>query len=193
MAPRSSLNMTGAAELFGKKVERDVFVGGKEDFAFYPRKTFLGQQGLFAYHTILMIAGSEFEGFRELVGAVFDQVTIKQDQESICTSGDGGALKLAVRQEFNGLIIELITNSKTFLEKLDASFKAPPPPWFAFPDMQPIEAIMNKQGSLEYWWDWIWNPFWERASAETRADYLSAHKASDEWAEYLAGQANGSD
>jgi len=159
MAPRSRLNMTGAAELFGKKVERDVFVSGKEGFASYPRKTFLGQQGLFPYHTILMIADSEFEGFRELVGAVFDQVTIKQDQESICTSGDGGALKLAVRQEFNGLIIELITNSKTFLEKLDASFKAPPPPWFAFPDMEPIEVIMNKQGSLEYWWDWIWNPF----------------------------------
>lgn len=193
MAPRSSLNMTGAAELFGKKVDRDVFVRGKEGFAFYPRKTFLGQQGLFAYHTILMIAGSEFEGFRELVRTVFDQITIKQDQESICTSGDRSTLKLAVRREFNGLIIELITNSKTFLERLDVSFNAPPPPWFAFPDMESIEVIMNKQGSLEYWWDWIWNPFWEHASAETRADYLSAHKASVEWAEYLAGQADGSD
>ena len=81
MAPRSRLNMTGAAELFGKKVERDVFVSGKEGFASYPRKTFLGQQGLFTYHTILMIADSEFESFRELAGTVFDQVTIKQDQE----------------------------------------------------------------------------------------------------------------
>ena len=193
MAPRSRLNMTGAAELFGKKVERDVFVSGKEGFASYPRKPFLGQQGLFTYHTILMIADSEFESFRELAGTVFDQVTIKQDQESICTSGDGSTLKLAVCREFNGLIIELITNSKTFLERLDVSFKAPPPPWFAFPDMEPIEVIMNKQGSLEYWWDWIWNPFWQHASDEVRMAYLKQHGASDEWIEYLAEPANGSD
>ncbi|UTW05791.1 hypothetical protein [Pseudomonas benzenivorans] len=162
-------------------------------FATYPRKVFIGEQDAANHYCVLMITEEELDQLHELIAEQFGQTTIELGQTAHAVSVDEGALKLSARREFNGLIIELVTNSKTFLERLDASFKAPPSPWFAFPDMQPIEAIMNKQGSLEYWWDWIWNPFWEHASAETRADYLSAHKASDEWIECLAGQANGSD
>jgi hypothetical protein len=188
-APGSTSPMAGSTELFGNSVEREGFVSSKDHFASYPRKTFLGQQGLFAYHATLMITDSELERFFELADKVFGQATIKQGSETVYSSNDGSALQLSVRQEFNGLIIELITNSKTLLEGLDALFKAPPPPWFAFPKMEPTEATMNKQGSLEYWWNWFWNPFWEHASAQVRANYLRGHKASDEWTECLAEQA----
>jgi hypothetical protein len=188
-APGSTSPMAGSTELFGNSVEREGFVSSKDHFASYPRKTFLGQQGLFAYHATLMITDSELERFFELADKVFGQATIKQGSETVYSSNDGSALQLSVRQEFNGLIIELITNSKTLLEGLDALFKAPPPPWFAFPKMEPTEATMNKQGSLEFWWNWCWNPFWEHASAQVRANYLRGHKASDEWTECLAEQA----
>lgn len=184
--PDSTQNMAGNIEFFGNSVEREGFVGSEDKFAFYPRKTFLGQQGLFTYHATLMITDSELDSFFELAGKVFGQTTIKQGSETIYSSSDGPTLQLSVRQEFNGLIIELVTNSKILLEGLDALFKAPPPPWFAFPKMEPIEATMNKQGSLEYWWNWFWNPFWQHASAQARANYLRDHKASDEWTECLA-------
>ena len=186
-------HMAGDTKLFGNLVAHEALVSGGEAFSFYPRKTFLGPQGLFAYHAILMITDSEFEKLCDLVGGTFGQATIKQDQEATYLNSDGAALQLAVRQEFNGLIIEMITNSKVLLEGLDVSFKAPPPPWFAFPQMEPIEAVMGKQGSLEYWWSWIWTPFWEHASAEDQANYLRDHEASEEWAEYLAGQAASTD
>lgn len=189
----STAHLTGDAKLFGDRVEHKDFVGGVEDFSFYPRKTFLGHQGLFAYHATLMITDSEFEDFCELVRKIFGQATIKQGREATYSSGDGSTVQLAVRQEFNGLIIEMITNSKALLEGLDASFKAPPPPWLAFPKMKPIEAVMSKQGSLEYWWSWIWSPFWEHASAEDKANYLRDHRASNEWAECLAGQISATD
>lgn len=193
MSPSSGMKMVGNTELFGKRAEFGIDAGNEEDFAFYPRKTFLGQQDLFACHVIMMIAESEFEEFCSLVDRLFDHSKISLEQDSVYSNGDGSSLKLNVRREFNGLIIELITNSNTFLEELDATFKAPPAPWFAFPDMAPIESITSKQGSLEYWWDWIWSPFWQHASDEVRMAYLRKHKASDEWIEYLAGQANGSD
>lgn len=181
------------AKLFGNIVGNGTLISDGEAFSLYPRKTFLGQQGLFAYHAILMITDDEFEKFCALVWGTFGQATIKQTQAETYLNGDGAALQLAVRQEFNGLIIEVITNSKVLLEGLDASFKAPPPPWFAFPKMEPIEAVMSKQGSLEYWWRWIWTPFWEHASAEDQANYLRDHKASNEWAECLAGQTSATD
>lgn len=193
MSLSSGMSMAGDAELLGKRAESGIDTGNEESFAFYPRKTFLGQQGLFACHVIMMIAESEFEAFCSLVDRLFDHSKISVEQESVYSNSDGSSLKLNVRREFNGLIIELITNSKTFLEGLDATFKAPPAPWFAFPDMAPIESITSKQGRLEYWWDCIWNPFWQHASDEVRMAYLRKHKASDEWIEYLAGQANGSD
>lgn len=189
----SGMKIDRYAELFGKIAEFGIDAGNEERFAFYPRKTFLGQQGLFAYHVIVMTAESEFEEFCGLVNRLFEYSKITLDQESTHSSGDGGSLKLNIRREFNGLIIELITNSRTFLEQLDATFKAPPAPWFAFPDMAPIEAVMSKQGSLDYWWEWIWNPFWQHASDEVRLAYLKQHGASNEWIEYLAEPANGSD
>lgn len=150
VAPGSTSNMAGSTEFFGNNVEREEFVSSEDIFAFYPRKTFLGQQGLFAYHAILMITDGELDNFFELAGKLFDQAPIKQGNTKIYSNSNGGALQFSIRQEFNGLIIELTTNSKTFLEQLDALFKAPPPPWFAFTKMEPIEAVMDKQGSLEY-------------------------------------------
>lgn len=193
MSPDSGMKMTGDADLFGKITEHGIDAENEEIFAFYPRKNFLGQKGLFAYHVIMMIAESEFEEFCSLVNRIYEHSKVRLEQESVYSNCDGSSLKLNVRREFNGLIIELITNSKTFLEQLDATFKAPPAPWFAFPGMAPIEAIMSKQGSLEYWWNSIWNPFWLHASDEARMAYLKQHGASDEWIEYLAEPANGSD
>lgn len=193
VAPGSTSSMAGSTELFGNNVEREGFVSSEDIFAFYPRKTFLGQQGLFAYHAILMITDGELDNFFELAGKLFDQALIKQGNTKIYSNSNGGALQFSIRQEFNGLIIELTTNSKTLLEQLDALFKAPPPPWFAFTKMEPIEAVMDKQGSLEYWWEWIWSPFWGYAPIEIRTAYLKDHKASDEWAECLAGQVTATD
>ncbi len=180
--------MTNDALLFAQKHDARVTICGNEFFASYPRKVFLGAKGLFAHHTTVMISGSEFGQLREVVEAHFDLNTISPDQEAVLMNADGTALKLGIRQEFNGLVIEMITNSKALLESLDASFKAPSPPWVAFPNMEPIEAVMSKQGSLEYWWEWIWSPFWHYAPADIRVNYLTHHKASEEWAECLAEQ-----
>jgi hypothetical protein len=187
------LHIAADAKLFENIVENKKFISGGEAFSLYPRKIFLGQQGLFAYHAILMITDDEFEKLCALIGRTFGQATIKQTQKEIYLNDDGAALQIAVRQEFNGLIIEMITNSKVLLEGLDASFKAPPPPWFAFSQMEPIEAVMGKQGSLEYWWSWLWEPFWENANTETRVAYLRDHKASEEWIECLTEQTTSAD
>ncbi|WP_068828699.1 hypothetical protein [Pseudomonas sp. BMS12] len=161
--------------------------------ATYPRKVFSGEQASAAYYCVLMISVREFALLCALIAERFCQAVNEPAQVVDVVNGNGEALKLFAREEFSGLLIELTTNSKVFLEQLDTTFKAPPAPWFAFPDMEPIEAIMSKQSSLEYWWNWVWNPFWQHASDEVRMAYLKQHGASDEWIEYLAEPANGSD
>ncbi|WP_277373442.1 hypothetical protein [Pseudomonas sp. AA-38] len=165
----------------------------KTSLAAYPRKVFIGEQASATHYCVLMITEAEIHVLRDLIAERFGHTNIELEQVAELVNKDGELLKLSAREEFNGLIIELITNSQMFLERLDATFKAPPAPWFAFPDMAPIEAIMSKQGSLEYWWDNIWNPFWQHASDEVRMAYLKQHEASDEWIEYLVEPANGSD
>lgn len=167
--------------------------GLKTSLAAYPRKVSIGEQASPTHYCVLMITEAEIHLLRDLIAERFGHTAIELEQIAELLNKDGELLKLFAREEFNGLIIELTTNSQTFLERLDASFKAPPAPWFAFPDMAPIEAIISKQGSLEYWWDWIWNPFWHHASDEVRMAYLKQHGASGEWIEYLAEPANGSD
>ncbi|SDJ48409.1 hypothetical protein [Pseudomonas indica] len=174
-----------AALLFSQERADQAMLCDCAPFSPYPKKIFLGGKGLFAYHATMMISDNEFEQFRELVEAHFDLKTISPEQEVSLRNSDGTALKLSIRQEFNGWVIEMITNSKALLDGLDASFKMPPPPWTAFPKMEPIEAVMSKQGSLEYWWNWFWSPFWDHADSETRKSYLRDHKASEEWAECL--------
>lgn len=165
----------------------------KTSLAAYPRKVFIGEQASATHYCVLMITEAEIHLLRDLIAERFGHTAIELEQIAELVNKDGELLKLFTREEFNALIIELTTNSQALLESLDASFKAPPAPWFAFPDMAPIEAVMSKQGSLEYWWDWIWNPFWHHASDEVRMAYLKQHGASDEWIEYLAEPANGSD
>jgi hypothetical protein len=161
--------------------------------AAYPRKVFTGEQASAVHYCVLMISAGEFALLCASIAERFGQAISEPGQFVDAVNGSGEVLKLFAREEFNGLLVELTTNSQIFLEQLDTTFKAPPVPWFAFPDMAPIEAVMSKQGSLDYWWDWVWNPFWQHASDEVRMAYLKQHGASDEWIEYLAEPANGSD
>lgn len=168
---------------FPPVLDNPEIVKGTERFNPYPAKTFLGEQNLHAYYLIFMLKHDSFLELQALLASRFGNQELSSD--TILRNENQEVLALSYRQEFGGIIVEATTNSMPLIRALDARFPAPPPPWSAFPNMEPIEAAMNKQGSLEYWWNRIWLPFWSTRTLLEKEEYLMKNDVSVEWREVL--------
>lgn len=60
-----------------------------------------------------------------------------------------------------------------------------PPPWKAFPAMEPLELMTANQGAQEAWLIQQWWPFWSPLSPADRVSYLHEWGASAEWVDEL--------
>jgi hypothetical protein len=57
-----------------------------------------------------------------------------------------------------------------------------PPPWKAFPEIQPDELVAHlRQGAAEPWFDQEWRPFWASLDEGQRERYLQHWSASPAW------------
>ncbi|VXB04184.1 conserved hypothetical protein [Pseudomonas sp. 8AS] len=157
---------------------------GNERFNPYPAKTFLGGQHLYAYYLIVMLKHDDAPKLQELIATRFGNQELKNGT-TLCNENQE-SLAVAYHDEFGGIVVEVTTNSIPLIRELDSHFPAPPPPWIAFPKMEPIEAQMDKQGSLEYWWNHIWLPFWSTRTPIEKERYLLENGATAEWSEVLS-------
>jgi hypothetical protein len=153
-------------------------------FSAYPPKVFLKEKGIFAYR--LEFATFEADAIRvvQALGSEFiltDQATFQEGQSR---HGDK-SVHFSVRPEFNGAVVVGITNSIVLIEKIDNLHIEPPPPWFAFPDVDP-STLGALQGSMAYWWDWLFSPFWSALDGNQRVNYLSRFPPPHEdWLDFL--------
>jgi hypothetical protein len=97
------------------------------------------------------------------------------------------SVHFSIRPEFNGAVVVVVTNSTVLIEKIDNLHLEPPPPWFAFPNVDP-STLGDLQGSMEYWWDWLFGPFWNALDDTGRANYLSRFPPDEDWAEFLSSR-----
>lgn len=156
---------------------------GNERLNPYPAKTFLGGQNLYAYYLIVMLKHDDFPELQALIATRFGNQELKSGT-TLCNENQE-SLAVAYHEEFGGIVVEATTNSTPLIREIDSHFPAPPPPWIAFPKMEPIEAQMSMQGSLEYWWSHIWLPFWSTRSPFEKEQYLLDNGATAEWSEAL--------
>lgn len=150
------------------------------EFRPYPRKDFLGANGVYAYRVQFMAAEVDA---KSVVGVIRDHFKVEQFdvfQEGSARNHKSESIHFSIRPEFNGAVIELVCNSIPFFESLDKLAIQPPPPWVVFPEIAP-DALGSLQGSIDYWWTWYWEPFWETASDEEKTRYLMDNHASQEW------------
>lgn len=168
---------------FSPEPENPEIAKGNERFSPYPAKTFLGGQNLYAYYLIVMLKHDDFPVLQGVIAARFGSQDLKNG--TTLSNANQETLAIAYREEFGGIVVEATTNSIPLIHEFDSHFPAPPPPWISFPKMEPIEAQMDKQGSLEYWWDHIWLPFWSARTPVEKERYLLDNEASAEWCEVL--------
>lgn len=155
-----------------------------QGFAPYPEKVFLGAQNIFAYRLEFMVCEADAERVVQAAASEFDLPSLATFQEGPSKKG-GLRLHFSSRPEFGGAVVVLVTNSVSLLRELDALELAPPPPWTVFPELDP-STLGSLQGSIEYWWDWFFLPFWSSADESARARYLAKHPTSAPWVEFVA-------
>ena len=146
----------------------------------YPRKEFLGAQAVFAYRLSFMV---NIEHASKLVSAIrehFPSVDERNLQEGEHRNSVGESIHFAVRSEFNGATVEMLTNSDSLLLALDALQLEPPPPWIAFPNIDP-DTLGSRQGAIDYWWNIYWQPFWACQSSPKRQRFNEKNNIPSEW------------
>ena len=168
---------------FSPVPENPEITKGNESFNPYPAKTFLGGQNLYAYYLIVMLKHDDVPELQELIASRFGNKALTNG--TTLQNENQETLAIAYHEEFGGIVVEATTNSIPLIRDLDSHFPAPPPPWIAFPEIEPIEAEMGKQGSLEYWWSRIWLPFWSTRTPIEKEQYLLDNGATAEWREVL--------
>jgi hypothetical protein len=161
-----------------------VLPEANQGLAPYPRKEFLGAQAVFAYRLQFMVKGGQAPKLMEAIRKHFPSVDERNLQEGEHRNGVGEAIHFAVRSEFNGATVEMLTNSDSLMLALDALQLEPPPPWVAFPNIDP-DTLGSRQGAIEYWWNIYWQPFWACQSSPENQRFNDTNKVPIGWDIYL--------
>jgi hypothetical protein len=92
---------------------------------------------------------------------------------------------LSTKAEFAGEMAYLITNDLELLKTLTSAGFNPPAPWVAFPECGPM--IFNLQGDAQYWFENMWDPYWESLSLAEQSDFLTMKKPDGiaDWADWV--------
>jgi len=90
----------------------------------------------------------------------------------------------AVEPWFGGQRVHVLSNDGDIFIQLKAAKIRPPPPWVAFPNFEPPSVLL--QGTQQFWFENVWDPFFQSLTLPERVTYLTEHKAPAEWVEDLS-------
>jgi hypothetical protein len=169
---------------FSPQPDNQDIVKGGERFNPYPEKTFLGEQGLYAYYVLMVLKYDEFSLIQKVIVRRLGNHDLKNG--TILRNQNQESLAISYYEDFGGVVVEVTTNSLPMILEIDAHSFAPAPPWVVFPKLEPIELEMNKQGSIDYWWSHIWLPFWSTRTEAEKRQYLFDNRANAKWSEALS-------
>lgn len=182
---RKLLEAFGAKTPMQKIYTAQVLPEAKRGLANFPPKDFLGSQEVFAYRLDFMVTMEQAPLLVDAIRRVFPSVDQGALQEGGHRNDSRESIHFAVRSEFNGATVELLTNADSLMLALDALQLEPPPPWVAFPDIDP-DTLGSRQGAIDYWWNVYWQPFWAGLSGPEREQFKVKHNIPTGWAAYLA-------
>lgn len=185
--PLASIDSAKPIDNMVKAYSEDAFTPA-EGLSPYPSKVLLAHCGVFAYRTEFMVSNADAALVIEVLESEFDLQGQDFLHQGEARSGKK-AIHYSFRPDFGGAIVMLVTNSASLLSKIDALRLAPPPPWIVFPDAD-AATLGSLQGAMEYWWDWLFLPFWSAADAPARLRYLKMYPTNDNWLEFLQTHAS---
>lgn len=94
------------------------------------------------------------------------------------------ALTYSFKKDFNKNLVRVVTNSAEFVHAVKALPLSPPLPWDAFPSLRP-QDYGSLQGRLDFWWQYIWLPFWNNLTPDEKDAFLMQNDVNEEWREFI--------
>jgi len=89
---------------------------------------------------------------------------------------------IAIRDELGGKNLYILTNALELIGKLASLHFGPLPPWELWPHFGPFHSY--RQGPEEYWFMFMWGPFWSSLTVEEQDQYFEVHRKSNK--EYIS-------
>ncbi|MBN3790637.1 hypothetical protein [Burkholderia sp. Ac-20353] len=78
----------------------------------------------------------------------------------------------ATEDRFSGKTARILTNDIELLKSIANCDFRPPPPWIVWYELGPSSSI-ERQGDPDYWFNYVWDRFWDKLSLEEQAKYVA--------------------
>ncbi|RQU85410.1 hypothetical protein [Burkholderia cenocepacia] len=169
---------------------RETFVGTpetlqSESFPDYPGAVWIGGFGVKAFCVTQDVEVEQFPAYVNLVVTGRERVGPRQ----FVRDGSIHAFFSGV-DRCSGKQANLLTNDVELVRSVLAAGFNPPPPWLAWYELGSL--IYNLQGDAQYWYEKVWDRYWESLSlieqdtfVDRRRSSTSAYMSDEEWAEWI--------
>ncbi|MDO6707288.1 hypothetical protein [Photobacterium sp. 1_MG-2023] len=120
-----------------------------------------------AYNLLFLMDWAQFPHFQAILRTHYPQI-------SVCITGEvqkgpkHTIFRMCLRDDFGGCFVHLISDDHAFIDTVLATGFTPPKPMTSFPDINP-EAFGSLQGDLDYWFSWLWMPYWTSLTSDEKA------------------------
>lgn len=138
--------------------------------------------GIDAYLVRFLASESSLERLIKTLTQIGYLVLPELDTQVIARSGDhsGKKVMLFLHPSFAGTIVSFASDDLDVLDALQQTRLEPPLPADSFPWIDP-EGLGSLQGDIEYWWTYLWLPFWLSLSQERQSEL----DLEPEWREFI--------
>ncbi|WP_157634066.1 hypothetical protein [Vibrio neptunius] len=157
------------SKLFRKRLsESQESLSLKQYEATYPHVSLCQEMRGCAYNLFFLIGSESVDAIvRSIQTYSDDEFVFNGTKEPQDLSHKGSILKVNLFPDFGGYIVHIVTNEEPLINCILQSNYAPPLPKVSFPDLNPME-YGALQGSLDFWFQWLWLPYWLHIPASER-------------------------
>jgi hypothetical protein len=134
----------------------------------YPLFISLKSESVYAYKSRFLTKSEDAEKVKEVIASFFE--CYAEDEYGYLYKNNN-CVNYHFFEELGFVGVDLITNNIMMIEAV-CSMNIPPPSFQdVFPSMD-YEGIGSLQGSVEYWWNVYWLPFWKALNRVQRETYI---------------------
>ncbi|WP_419685629.1 hypothetical protein ACN22W_00040 [Burkholderia theae] len=169
---------------------RETFAGApetlqSESFPDYPGAVWMGNLGVEAFCVMQDVEVQQFPVYVNLVVAGRERVGPRQ----FVRDGSIHAFLSGV-DRYSGKQVNLLTNDVELVRSVSAAGFNPPPPWLTWYELGSL--IYNLQGDAQYWYENVWDRYWESLSLADQDAFIDGRRSSAhaylseaEWVEWI--------
>lgn len=143
----------------------------------------LSDHSIGAYFVRFLVSENSLEMLFRVLSQTGYVVDPELNMQVLNRSGDPASKKFMLIQHssFAGTVVSFASDDLDVIDALQQTRLDPPLPADSFPSIDP-ESLGSLQGDMEYWWTYLWLPFWEALNQEERL----ALNLEPEWREFFA-------